>query len=88
MKRPATIAFAGAFALAACNVTVTSNDADTRNAIEDVEQGASDLLNGAGDVAADAGNEIGEAARDAGNALDSIGDDSNAADEGAAANAH
>ncbi|HEX8643696.1 MAG TPA: hypothetical protein VF702_07255 [Allosphingosinicella sp.] len=74
MKKPAWIAIAGALALAGCDVNVSSNDAATQNAIEDVQQGASDLVNGAGNLAADAGNEIGEAARDAGNTIDKVGD--------------
>jgi hypothetical protein len=74
MRKPALVAVAGAFALAGCNVNVSSNDAATQNAIEDVQQGASDFVNGAGNLAADAGNELGEAARDAGNTLERVGD--------------
>ncbi|HEX8193278.1 MAG TPA: hypothetical protein VF552_10300 [Allosphingosinicella sp.] len=76
-KLPLTAAAAlGALALAACEVNVSSNDAATQNAIEDVRNGAADLVNGAGNVAADVGNELGEAARDAGN---TIGDASRSA---------
>ena len=71
---------AGAFALAGCNVNVTSNDADTQNAIDDVQQGARDFMNGAENVAEDVGNELGDAGRAAGNAVDSIGDNSGAGD--------
>jgi hypothetical protein len=64
----------GALALAACDLNVSSNDAATQNAIEDVQAGAADLVNGAGDVAADVGNELGEAAKDAGNTLTTAAD--------------
>jgi hypothetical protein len=79
MRMLPLIAAGGALlALGGCEVNVTSNDAATRNAIEDVQQGAADLAAGAGNVAgavaADLGNEIGEAARDAGNTADRVGD--------------
>jgi hypothetical protein len=64
----------GAAALAGCNVNVTSNDAATRNAIDDVREGAADLLNGAEVVAGDAGNELVRAADAAGNGIDRIGE--------------
>lgn len=76
MRKLPLIAAAGALALAACDVNVSSNDASTQNAIEDVQAGAADLVNGAGNIAADVGNELGEAARDAGN---TIGDASRSA---------
>jgi hypothetical protein len=75
MRKPiAMAAAAGALALAACDVNVSSNDAATQNAIEDVQAGAADLVNGAGNVAADVGNELGEAAKDAGNTLGTAAD--------------
>ena len=75
MRKSALILAAGALALAGCGqVNVSSNDADTQEAINDVGDAASDLLNGAGNAAAYAGNELGEAADAAGNALDSLGE--------------
>ncbi|HEY0013408.1 MAG TPA: hypothetical protein VGB79_11235 [Allosphingosinicella sp.] len=76
MRKLPLIAAAGVLALGACNVNVSSNDASTQNAIEDVQAGAADLVNGAGNVAADVGNELGDVARDAGN---TIGDASRSA---------
>jgi hypothetical protein len=73
MRKLPLIAAAGALALGACNVNVSSNDSATQNTIEDVQAGAADLVNGAGNVAADVGNELGEAARDAGNELGDVG---------------
>ena len=71
-KLPLITAAAAALALAGCDVNVSSNDAATHNAIEDVQAGAADLVNGASDVAADVGNELGEAARDAGNEIGDV----------------
>lgn len=80
-KLPPTAAAMGALALAACNVNVSSNDAATQNAIEDVQAGAADLVNGASNVAADVGNDLGDVARDAGNTIgDATRSAGNAAD--------
>ena len=79
MKKLPLVAAAGALALGACNVNVSSNDAATQNAIEGVQQGAADLVNGAGNVAADVGNDLGEVARDAGNAVGEATRDAGAA---------
>jgi hypothetical protein len=74
MNKLAPAVLIGAFALAGCNVNVTSNDAATLNTINQVQAGAEDFFNQAGNIAGDAGNELGRAADAAGNSLDRIGD--------------
>jgi hypothetical protein len=64
----------GAAALAGCNVNVTSNDAETRDALNAIAEGAADFRNEAEVVAGDAGNEIVRAADAAGNGIDRIGE--------------
>ncbi len=73
MRKLAIAAVAG-LGLAGCDVSVTSNDADTRNTLNAVEQGASDLRNQAEVVGRDIGNEFGRAADAAGNGLDKARD--------------
>jgi hypothetical protein len=53
----------GALALAGCDVNVTSNDADTRNTLNAIEEGASDLRNDAAAAGKDIVNGL-DTARD------------------------
>jgi len=64
----------GALALAGCDVSVTSNDAETRETLNGIEQGASDFRNQAEVVGRDIGNELDRAADAAGNGLDKARD--------------
>ena len=68
-----TAAAIGALALTACDVNVTSNDARTREALNDIQEGAADLANTAGNVAEETGADLSNAAQDAGDELQRVG---------------
>ena len=74
MKRMAIVTAVGALLLGGCDVSVSSNDAATRDAINGVEEGAADLLNSAEGIASDTGEDLANAARDTGRELGNLGD--------------
>ncbi len=75
MRRIALAAGAiGALALVGCDVSVTSNDAGTREALNGIADTARDVANEAEEVAGHAGNGIANVAGEVGEEAGELGD--------------